>query len=339
MSEVDETRDEARKQAAHERAERIRNNLQAAAHDYAVAVAERDWETLGYADVRAWADAELGPVRWKPVARQEIGEYLLSAGFTFRQIAAVEGVSAATVSGDLAGVQEVNTTSGNARQQAARERQKKKGIGYAEESEVTVSLPAPDITVDAGELAGAIAAVVPFAGENNLDCVHLLCEGDGILHVEATDALSAARKSVTCDGTGLDVVLPAGRAGKLASALAGTVEKRLQPEARNVAAAVTGKGLTFWGEGVMLTAEYKDGAGYLPVGKILSRKEEPSILVGGKELARMAKAAGDGIIRLWFGGRALIAETDNLTTAATLRRDLAPESDEGNVTGQTAEGE
>jgi hypothetical protein len=137
-------------QLARERAECIRTSLATAAHTYAIAVAEEDWRTLGYATVQEWADAELGPVKWTPEARREIGEYLAAAGFTFRQIAAAEGVSSGTVSDDLTrgrkgGAQKSSTSTGSPRQQAARNREstRRKTKVTKNETKVTKNGPEP----------------------------------------------------------------------------------------------------------------------------------------------------------------------------------------------------
>jgi len=112
-------------QQAEERAARIRGHIEEAAREYAQAIIEEDWKTLGCTTVQDWADQYLGIARFKPEARKEVEDLLLAAGFTFRQTANAIGVSAGTVASDQKNsVQKLNT--GTKTQKAARRRESAK---------------------------------------------------------------------------------------------------------------------------------------------------------------------------------------------------------------------
>lgn len=87
-------------QKAALRAEEIRLGLQSTGVLYALAVKEKDWSTLHYESVGAWAVGEFGPDRFCAERRQEIVKFLTQAGLTQRAIAAATGSSHQTVGRD-----------------------------------------------------------------------------------------------------------------------------------------------------------------------------------------------------------------------------------------------
>lgn len=90
------------RQEATQRAEQIRLGLQQTGVLYAQAVAEHDWQTLGYTSITQWARCEFGPDRFSTERRQEIVSLLTDAGLTVRQIAQATGAGRSTVNRDQA---------------------------------------------------------------------------------------------------------------------------------------------------------------------------------------------------------------------------------------------
>jgi transposase-like protein len=156
---------EGLRRAAADRAEQIRLGLQGTAVLYARAVAENDWQALGYKGVQAWAVAEFGFDRFSAERRREIVALLTDAGYTQRKIAAAVNAGHATVRRDqqaLAGgpdgsqerpkfTSTDHDSTGltgplpavNARQQAARDREARR-----EQERVSALLAAERIVAD-----------------------------------------------------------------------------------------------------------------------------------------------------------------------------------------------
>jgi hypothetical protein len=109
---------------AAERLERMRMHLASLADDYAQAVADKDWEVLGYPSIEAWRDAILGEHRFTADARKHIVSALASLGMTVRAIADATGAGTGTVGRDVQAIPGV--PDGTPGQQAARERERGK---------------------------------------------------------------------------------------------------------------------------------------------------------------------------------------------------------------------
>ena len=113
--------------AAEARAGRIRSHLADAAAEYATALLEKDWRTLGFESVTAWSAEMLGDQQFTPEARQNIAIMLSDHGWTVRQIAPVTGASRSAIGRDLVSrsgtQQEDGQASSSPRQRAARQRE------------------------------------------------------------------------------------------------------------------------------------------------------------------------------------------------------------------------
>jgi hypothetical protein len=111
---------------ARRRADEIRCALVDAVEDYALAVLEEDWKTLGYDSVADWHENEFGGQRFTVETRRQVAELLSGAGQTQRAIAAATGVSQATTATDLSGDQDLITSTSSPKQTAARQRERNK---------------------------------------------------------------------------------------------------------------------------------------------------------------------------------------------------------------------
>jgi hypothetical protein len=125
-----------RRAIAEQRREDIRRHFSAAADQYAQAVVDEDWRHLGYDDIESWRISILGDdKRFTADARKHIVGWLTELGMTVRQITAATGAGLGTVVRDQQEAGVPVGTQGNARQEAAREREKAK----AEEPAVMVA--------------------------------------------------------------------------------------------------------------------------------------------------------------------------------------------------------
>jgi hypothetical protein len=134
--------------AANARAEAVRLNVQQAAVLYTKAVELKDWRTLKYTSVRAWASGEFGPDRFSAERRKEITSLLTKAGLTVRAIAAATGASTNTVIKDqqklVSQSETQDSVSPTPRQAAAKAREAKK------KEEVPETKPAATVAATRG---------------------------------------------------------------------------------------------------------------------------------------------------------------------------------------------
>lgn len=91
----------ARRVKAEARAERIRSHLASAAEEYAAAVIEQDWRTLGYASPEEWREAMFAGQRLTVETRRQVHELLSAEGMGTKEIGTATGTHQRMVQRDL----------------------------------------------------------------------------------------------------------------------------------------------------------------------------------------------------------------------------------------------
>jgi len=96
--------DPGRRQAAEERAARIRSGLAglvSTAQEYAQAILEEDWKALGCDSARQWREEQFGALQPGAEARRQVHELLSGEGMSTRDISAATGTPQRTVQRDI----------------------------------------------------------------------------------------------------------------------------------------------------------------------------------------------------------------------------------------------
>jgi hypothetical protein len=92
---------EGRKEQARRRADAIRETVSGHIELVALAVEERDWELLGYPDLKSWYSYVASEANVKATIRKRLTEALRAEGWSFRRIAGELEVSKTTVAREV----------------------------------------------------------------------------------------------------------------------------------------------------------------------------------------------------------------------------------------------